>query len=163
MHDEQTPDTPAIAASAASESAESAESAESGAQGAAGVVGATRTVTHAVSEADLALFALVMGQAELGPEAHLEAEPRYQRVAPPALLMALLTTSAAQHSERPAMARFVSGQALFIEPAYAEETVRASATVIGVDEATGALRVRAICETEAGRRLAEADYLLRGD
>jgi acyl dehydratase len=128
-----------------------------------GVVGATRTVTHALSEADLALFALVMGEAELGPEAHLEAASGDQRVAPPALLMALLTTSAAQHSARPTLARFVSGQARFIEPAYAEETVRASATVIGIDQATGALQVRAICETAAGRRLAEAEYLLRGD
>lgn len=130
---------------------------------AAPVVGATRTVTHALSEADLALFALVMGEAELGPEAHLVAEAGDQRVAPPALLLALLTTSAAQHSARPALARFVSGQARFIEPAYAEETVRASATITGVDPATGALRVQAICETEAGRRLAEAEYLLRGD
>ena len=124
---------------------------------------ATRTLTHALSEADLALFALVMGEAELGPEAHLRAESGDQRVAPPALLLALLTTSAAQHSARPALARFVSGQARFIEPAYAEETVRASATITGVDPATGALRVQAICETEAGRRLAEAEYLLRGD
>jgi acyl dehydratase len=122
-----------------------------------GVVGATRTVTHALSEADLALFALVMGEAEL------ETASGDQRVAPPALLMALLTTSAAQHSARPTLARFVSGQARFIEPAYAEETVRASATVIGIDQATGALQVRAICETAAGRRLAEAEYLLRGD
>ena len=165
MHDEQTPDTPAIAASHAPDASEPARPADpdDGNDGAAGVVGATRTVTHALSEADLALFALVMGQAELGPEAHLEAEPGYQRVAPPALLMALLTTAAAQHSARPALARFVSAQARFIEPAYAEETVRASATVVGMDEATGALRVRAVCETEAGRRLAEADYLLRGD
>jgi acyl dehydratase len=151
-NDEQMPQEPTAA-----------EAADMPATQAAPVVGATRTVTHALSEADLALFALVMGEAELGPEAHLQAESGDQRVAPPALLLALLTTSAAQHSARPALARFVSGQARFIEPAYAEETVRASATITGVDPATGALRVQAICETEAGRRLAEAEYLLRGD
>lgn len=151
-------ETPATAAPTTTEATDATEAQ------AAGVVGATRTVTHALSEADLALFALVMGEAELGPEAHLEAaSDDQQRVAPPALLMALLTTSAAQHSARPALARFVSGQARFIEPAYAEETVRASATVIGIDQTSGALRVRAICETEAGRRLAEAEYLLHGD
>lgn len=165
MHDEQTPETPVVAASDPSVPANPAAPED----GAAGVVGATRTVTHALSEADLALFALVMGQAELGPEARLEAEPAdqaepdEQRVAPPALLLALLTTAAAQHSARPALARVLSGQARFIESAYAEETVRASATVVGVDEATGALRVRAVCETETGRRLAEADYLVRAD
>lgn len=151
-NDEETPQEPTAAGAA-----------EMPATQAAPVVGATRTVTHALSEADLALFALVMGEAELGPEAHLVAEAGDQRVAPPALLLALLTTSAAQHSARPALARFVSGQARFIEPAYAEETVRASATITGVDPATGALRVQAICETEAGRRLAEAEYLLRAD
>jgi acyl dehydratase len=104
-----------------------------------------------------------MGDAQLDAEAHLEAEPRYQRVASPALLAALLTSSAALHSDRPTEARFVSAQLRFIEPAYAEETVQASATVMGIDEPTGALRVTALCETEEGRRLAEADFLLRRD
>jgi acyl dehydratase len=130
---------------------------------AAGVVGATRTLTRSLSEADLALFALVMGEADLEADARLEAEPRYQRVAPAALLAAVLTSSAAQHSERPVWARFVSAQVRFIEPAYAEETVRASATVTGIDDATGALRVNAVCEAEDGRRLAEADFLLQRD
>jgi acyl dehydratase len=130
---------------------------------AVGVVGATTTLTRALSEADLALFALVMGEADLATDARLEAEPSYQRVAPPALLAALLTTSAAQHSERPPLARFVSGQMRFIEPAYAEETVRASATVTGIDDATGALRISARCETEDCRSLAEADFLMQRD
>jgi acyl dehydratase len=130
---------------------------------AASIVGATRTLTRSLSEADLALFALVMGEADLEADAHLEAEPRYQRVAPAALLAAVLTSSAAQHSDRPAWARFVSASLRFIEPAYAEETVRASATVTGIDGATGALRINALCETEDGRRLAEADFLLRRD
>jgi acyl dehydratase len=136
---------------------------ETRADGVAGAVGATRTTTRSLSEADLALFALVMGEADLGAEARLEAEPRYQRVAPPGLLAAMLASSAAQHSDRPALARFLSGQLRFIEPAYAEETVRASATVTGIDGPTGALRITAHCETEEGRRLAEADFLLRRD
>ena len=129
----------------------------------AGVVGATRTLTRALSEADLALFALVMGDAELDGEAHLEAEPRYQRVASPALLAALLTASAALHSGQPAAARFTSAQVRFIAPAYADETVQASATVTGVDEPTGALQVRAVCAAEDGRTLAEADFLVQRD
>jgi acyl dehydratase len=130
---------------------------------AVGVVGATTTLTRSLSEADLALFALVMGEANLATDARLEAEPSYQRVAPPALLAALLTTSAAQHSERPPLARFISGQVRFIEPAYADETVRASATVTGIDGATGALHINARCETEDGRSLAEADFLVQRD
>lgn len=129
----------------------------------AGVVGATTTLTRSLSEADLALFALVMGEAELEAEAGFEAEPHAQRVAPPALLVAMLTTSAAQHSDRPALAHFVSGEVRFIEPAYAEETLRASATVTGIDAPTGALRISALCETVNGRRLAEAEYLLLKD
>jgi len=125
------------------------------------VVGATRTLTRSLSEADLALFALVMGEAELDGEAHLEAEPRYQREASPALLAALLTSSAALHGGP--SARCVSAQLRFLAPAYADETVRAIATVTGVDEPSGALHVRAICETEDGRRLAEAEFLLRRD
>ena len=128
-----------------------------------GGVGATTTLTRSLSEADLALFALVMGAADLATDARLEAEPSYQRVAPSALLAALLTTSAAQHSERPLLARFISGQVRFFEPAYAEETVRASATVTGIDGATGALRISARCETADGRSLAEADFLMQRD
>lgn len=133
------------------------------AAGAIGAIGATRTMTRSLSEADLALFALVMGEANLEAEAHLEADARYQRMAPPSLLAAMMTSSAAQHSDRPWAARFVSGQLRFIEPAYAEEIVRASATVTGIDGQTGALRVSVHCETEAGRRLAEADFLLSRD
>lgn len=136
---------------------------ETHADDAAGAIGATKTLTRALSEADLALFALVMGDAELDGEAHLEAEPRYQRTASPALLAALLTSSAALHSGQPASARLTSAQLRFVAPAYAEETVRASATVTGVDEPTGALLVRAVCDAEDGRRLAEADFLLQRD
>lgn len=131
--------------------------------GVAGVVGATRTTTRSLSEADLALFALVMGEANLDAEAHLEAEPRYQQVAPAALLAALLATSAALHSDHPATPYFLSAQVRFIAPAYAEETVRVSATVVDIDTATGALHVHALCEVEDGRRLAEAEFLLRRD
>jgi acyl dehydratase len=126
-------------------------------------VGATRTLTRSLSEADLALFALVMGEAELEAEAQLDAAPGNRRVAPPALLAALLTTSAAQHSEHPESARIVSGQMRFVAPAYAEDTVQASAIVTGVDDSTGALRITARCEAGDGRRLAEADFLMQRD
>lgn len=125
--------------------------------------GATRILTRLLSEADLALFALVMGEATFDGETHLDAEPRYQQMAPAALLSALLTACAALHSEQPEVARFTSAQVTFIEPAYAEETVRACATVTDIDAATGALHIVAYCETEAGRRLADAEFTLRHD
>ncbi len=126
-------------------------------------VGATRILTRSLSEADLALFALVMGDATFDGDAHLDAEPRYQQMAPAALLSALLTACAALHSEQPEVARFTSAQVTFIEPAYAEEIVRACATVTEIDAATGALRIAAYCETETGRRLADAEFTLRHD
>lgn len=131
-------------------------------------IGATATVTRTLSEADLALFALVTGAAEAPadeaqPNLGLAGEARYRQAAPPALLASLMTTSAAQHSERPAWARFLSAQIRFIEPAYTDDMVRAQATVTAVDDATGALRVSAHCESVEGRRLAEGDFLLRAD
>lgn len=126
-------------------------------------VGATKTLTRALSEADLALFALVMGDAELDGEARLDLEPRYQRMASPALLGALLTSCAALHSGQPASAHFDSARMRFIATALAEETVRVNATVTGHDEPTGALQIAAICEAEDGRTLAEAEFLLRND
>lgn len=126
-------------------------------------LGATRTLTRMLSEADLALFGLVMGETAFDGEAHLDMEPRAQQMAPAALLAALLTACAALHSERPEVARFTSAQVRFIESAYSEETVRTVATVTAIDAATGALRIAAYCETEAGRRLADAEFTLRHD
>lgn len=123
--------------------------------------GATTTLTRMLSEADLALFALVMGEADLDAEAHLEAEPSYQRMAPPALLAALLIACAARHSAQPGAATFLRVETRFLAPARAEETAIVRATVVGVDEATGALRIVATCDAEDGRRLAEGDLLLR--
>lgn len=133
---------------------------ETSASGTEPTTGATTTLTRALSEADLALFALVMGEAELDTEAHLEAEPRYQRVAPPALLAALLTSCAARHSAHPGAATFLRAEMRFVASARAEETAIVRATVVGMDEATGALRIAATCEAEDGRRLADADFLL---
>lgn len=124
-------------------------------------LGATATLTRSLSEADLALFALVTGEAEVSPDARLATEPRFQRAAPPALLAALLAASAAQHADPPAWARFVSAEVRFIEPAYADDTVRASATITAIDTPSGALHVSALCESADGRRLAEAEFLLR--
>jgi acyl dehydratase len=126
-----------------------------------GTVGATTTITRELTEADLALFALVMGEANLDAEARLESGA--QPSVPTALLTALLTECAALHSARPAWARFLSAQMRYQEPAYPEETVRVTATVLAIDATTGALRLRACCETSDGRQLAEAEYLLLRD
>jgi acyl dehydratase len=82
-------------------------------------------------------------------------------MAPPALLAALLTACAARHSAQPGAATFLRAATRFLAPARAEETATVRATVVGVDEATGALRIAATCDAEDGRRLAEADFLLR--
>jgi len=138
-----------------------------------GAIGATVTLTRTLSEADLALFALVMGEVDVttqAPPASPAAEQaetdeqraeQAQQTAPLALLAALLTSVAAQHSDQPAQARFLEARLRFHAPAYAGETLQASATVTGVDDATQALRVAARCVTSDGRHLAEADLLVQ--
>lgn len=135
----------------------------SSAETAVGTVGATTTITRELTEADLALFSLVMGEANLDAEARLQVEPTMQPSVPTALLTALLTECAALHSARPAWARFLSAQVRYQESAYPEDTVRATATVLAIDATTGALRLRANCETSDGRQLVEAEFLLLRD
>ncbi len=126
-------------------------------------VGAIVTVTKEFSEADLALFMLVMGDAELTAEVTAD-EPqqrpdRQQRqAAPGALLAALLTSAAARHTPRPQHARFASLTVRIAEPAYTDDTLTVVAEITALDGE--ALRVSAHCENQDGRRLAEGEFLL---
>ena len=144
-----------------------------------GVIGATARLTRILSEADLALFALVMGEVDVTQPPLMAPAPQTpspeeasgeqseageaRQAAPPALLAALLTSVAAQHSDDPAQARFLETQLRFHAPARVGEELLASATVTALDDATHALRIAARCEAADGRRLAEADLLLQRD
>lgn len=126
-------------------------------------VGAIATITKTISEADLALFLLVMGDdqidAQVGAAEPGNTERQMRQIAPDAMLAALLASSAARHALRPQFARFSSAVVRFIEPALTDDTLTATAELTTLDGET--LGVRAHCENQDGRRLAEGDFSLR--
>ena len=79
-------------------------------------VGAIVTVTKDFSDADLALFMLVMGDAELTTDEPPRPDRQQRQAAPGALLVALLASTAARHTLRPQYARFVSAATQVVEP-----------------------------------------------
>ncbi|MBF6590048.1 MAG: hypothetical protein IVW57_05880 [Ktedonobacterales bacterium] len=123
-------------------------------------IGAVTTLAKQVSEADVALFALVMGQAQLNAEDPAIPARTTRQVVPMALISALLASVAARHSSRPGDARLVSETVSFIEAAYTDDLLTATAEISGYESGSRALRIRARCETQDGRRLAEGEYLL---
>jgi len=121
-------------------------------------VGATVTITKEFSEADLALFMLVMGDAALTADEPLSPERQQRQAAPGALLVALLASAAARHAQRPQYARFASASTRVIEPAYTDDTLTAVAELTALEGET--MRVTARCENQDGRRLAEGEFLV---
>jgi hypothetical protein len=121
-------------------------------------IGAQVTITKEFSEADLALFMLVMGDAALTADEPLRPERQQRQAAPGALLVALLASTVARHAQRPQYARFVSAATRVIEPAYTDDTLIATAELTALDGET--MRVAAHCDNQDGRRLAEGEFLL---
>ena len=125
-------------------------------------VGAIVSITKDFSEADLALFMLVMGDAELTAELTADEPQRPDRqqrqAAPGALLAALLTSAAARHAPRPQYARFASLTVRIAEPVYTDDTLTVVAEITALDGET--VVVSAHCENQDGRRLAEGEFLL---
>ncbi|HLY31277.1 MAG TPA: hypothetical protein VKQ36_09625 [Ktedonobacterales bacterium] len=132
-------------------------------EGLARQIGAIATVTKNISEADLALFLLVMGDEQIAAQVDAK-EPgntarQMRQIAPDALLAALLTSSAARHALHPQFARFTIADLRFLEPAFTDDTLTATAELTTLDGET--LGVTAHCENQEGRRLAEGDFSLR--
>ncbi|HUY77811.1 MAG TPA: hypothetical protein VMV29_13650 [Ktedonobacterales bacterium] len=121
-------------------------------------VGAQVTITKDFSEADLALFMLVMGDAALTADEPLSPDRQQRQAAPGALLVALLASTAARHALRPQYARFVSAATQVLEPAYTDDTLTTTAELAALDGET--MRVIAHCKNQDGRRLAEGEFLL---
>ncbi len=126
-------------------------------------VGAVATLTKLLSEADVALFTLVTGDAPLGSEEPPDPQRRVRQAAPLSLLAALLASAAAQHATRPDLARFISQTVRFCEPALTDDTVTAVAEIVGYDPSEHALKIQVRCENQEGRRLAQGRFLLRED
>jgi len=123
-------------------------------------VGAVASVTKLLSEADVALFALVTGDAPLGSDEPPNPQRQVRQAAPLSLLAALLASAAAQHATRPDFARFISQTVHFCEPALTDDTVTAVAEIVGYDPAEHALQIDAHCDNQEGRQLAEGRFLL---
>jgi hypothetical protein len=126
-------------------------------------VGAIATLTKQLSEADVALFELVTGDAPLEGEEPPDPRRGVRQPAPLSLLAALLASAAAHHASRPDLVRFLSQTTRFVEPALTDDTVTATAEIVGYDPAERALRIATRCENQEGRRLAEGEFLLRED
>jgi hypothetical protein len=126
-------------------------------------VGAVASVTKLLSEADIALFELVTCDTPLSSEEPPDLKRRPRQPAPLSQLAALLASAAAQHATRPDLARFISQTVRFTEPALTDDTVTATAEIVGYDPAKRALKIHARCDNQEGRRLAEGQFLLHED
>ena len=126
-------------------------------------VGAVATLTKQLSEADVALFTLVTGDAPLEREEPPDPAARPRQVAPLSLLGALLTSAATHHATAPEHAQLVSQTVQFHAQVLTEDTVTATAKLIGYDAAQHVLQIEVRCEDQAGRRLADGQVVLRED
>lgn len=126
-------------------------------------IGTAATLTKQLSEADIALFVLVTGDAPLDREEPPDPRAGLRQTAPLSLLAALLASAAARHAARPEQARFLSQSVRFAEPALTDDTITATAEIVGYDEAERALRIEARCANQEGRQLADGQFLLRDE
>lgn len=130
-------------------------------------IGATATITKQISEADVALFALVTtdsvvsGDGEERQPPPLVRQPR--QAVPFAMLAALLASAAARHLSHLAHAHFERQVIEFAAPAYTDDTISATAEIAGYDHASHSLHVRARCDNQEGLRLAEGEFILRDE
>jgi hypothetical protein len=122
--------------------------------------GAVTTLTKQISDADVALFNLVTGQTTVTPDQIPIPAQSTRQIAPMAMIAAMLAGAAAQHGLRPDTVRFFSETIRFTEAAYTDDTLIATAQVVGRDDSTQSLRVIAYCENQDGRRLAEGEFIL---
>lgn len=123
--------------------------------------GAVTTLTKQISDADVALFMLVTGQTTVTPDQVMPlAAQNTRQIAPMAMLSAMLSGAAAQHGLRPGSVRLVSEAIRFVEPAYTDDTLTATAELIGRDTGSQSLRIFTHCENQDGRRLAEGEFVL---
>lgn len=122
--------------------------------------GAVTTLTKHVSDADVALYLLVTGQTTVTPEETPIPPQVTRQIAPMALVASILAGAAARHGLRPGAVRFLSETVRYLEPAYTEDTLTATAVLVERDPASRNVRIVAHCENQEGRRLAEGEFIL---
>ena len=115
--------------------------------------------TRVLSDADLALFALLSGHLDLRGDVALSLEVTPRQPVPHALLAALLTAEALRVAGDSAHARVTSAALRFPEQAYTDEELRISANHGNPDPA-GALHVAVEVQSADGRPLAAGTILV---
>lgn len=123
--------------------------------------GAIHVLTKQVSDADIALFVLVTGDAPLNSDDPPDPQRAARQAVPLAFLSALLASAAACHAPQPPTARFVSQTVTFHESAYTDDTLTATAEIVAHHAADRTLTIAVRCDNQEGRRLAESELLLR--
>lgn len=126
-------------------------------------VGTVATLTKQLSEADVALFVLVTGDAPLQGDEPPDPVRGPRQAAPLSLLGALLSSAAGRHVAQPELAHFVSQTVQFHAQALTDDTVTATAELVGYDPREHVLQIQVRCEDQAGKRLADGQVVLRED
>jgi hypothetical protein len=117
------------------------------------------TTTRVLSDADLALFALLAGHLDLRGEVALSLEATARQPVPQALLAALLNTEALRAASQSPHARISSAALRFSEQAYTDEALHISASASAPDP-SGALSVAVGIYSAEGRLLASGTLLV---
>jgi hypothetical protein len=115
--------------------------------------------TRILSEADLAIFALLAGQLDLSGDVRLSLDPLPRQPVPQALLAALLTAEAVRVAGQSSHARVTSAALRYPEQAYTDAELRLSAQ-FGAPDPAGALHVTVEIHSEDERLLASGVVLV---
>ncbi|HEX9056279.1 MAG TPA: hypothetical protein VF818_02015 [Ktedonobacterales bacterium] len=124
-------------------------------------VGATVTLTKAISEADVALVALLTNDHVPTPDKPMSLDPMGRVQAPSAFLTMLLIGAASRHVGGSGTATVVHGDVSYTGAAWIGDTVTTSAEVLAHDAASQTVRVRAQCVNQDGKPLAAGTFDLR--
>lgn len=116
-------------------------------------------LTRILSEADLAIFALLAGQLDLRGEVTFALEAIPRQPVPQALLGALMTAEAVRAAGQASHARVTSAALRYLEQAYSDEELRISAQ-IGAPDPAGALHVTVAIHSADARLLASGTILV---
>jgi acyl dehydratase len=121
-------------------------------------VGARLTLSKEISEADLALFALVLDDHMPVAEEPPSTDPEERSAIPSALVAALLAAAAARHGGGLERVTMGHAEVRCAATGFTGDTLTATAEVTAYDAASRTLRIHAHCANQEGTRLAEGTF-----
>ena len=124
-------------------------------------VGRVVTFTKSVSEADMALFALITREDTDIPEEPTPPVRQPRQPASLALLASLLMAAAARHLETPARAPFTAQRLDFFAPPQTDDTLTIRAELVTYDAAADTSTITLTCQNQEQRPLAQGECTLR--